>query len=100
MEQKMSENHHARPEGTGRHPAEDGLVHQAESAVQELFCSEVTGLMGQVVERKNMMAAWKRVKANGGAPGIDGMTIDELWPWLQLYWLQTKVALLEDRMLL
>jgi len=44
-----------------------------------------------------MMAAWKRDKANGGAPGIDGMTVDELWPWLKEHWPRVKVELLEDR---
>lgn len=30
-----------------------------------------------VVSRENMRRAWKQVKANGGAPGIDGITIEE-----------------------
>jgi RNA-directed DNA polymerase len=39
-------------------------------------------LMEQVVLPSNMNAAYKRVKANKGSAGIDGMTVDELSPWL------------------
>ena len=35
------------------------------------------GLMERVVERDNLRRAWRQVKANRGAPGIDGMTVDE-----------------------
>lgn len=34
-------------------------------------------LMGRVVDRANMRRAWKPVKANKGAPGIDGRTLEE-----------------------
>ncbi len=39
-------------------------------------------LMEQVVGRSNLNDAYKRVKANGGAPGPDGMTTGELHAWL------------------
>jgi len=34
-------------------------------------------LMEQILDRENVKRAWKRVKANKGAPGIDGMSIAE-----------------------
>lgn len=39
-------------------------------------------LMERVCERANLNRAYKRVKANKGAPGVDGMTVDDLYPWL------------------
>ena len=33
------------------------------------------GLLAQAVARENMQRAWKRVKANKGAAGVDGMDI-------------------------
>ena len=38
-------------------------------------------LMEQVVAGDNLNQAFKRVKANKGAPGVDGMTVDELRGW-------------------
>jgi RNA-directed DNA polymerase len=40
-------------------------------------------LMEKVCERENLNRAYKRVKANKGAPGIDGMTVGELYDWLR-----------------
>ncbi|MBC8391759.1 MAG: group II intron reverse transcriptase/maturase, partial [Deltaproteobacteria bacterium] len=38
--------------------------------------------MERVVTPSNLNAAYKRVKANKGSAGIDGMTVDELGQWL------------------
>src|SRR5262245_62376683 len=38
-------------------------------------------LMEEVCQRDNLNQAYRRVKANQGAPGVDGMTIDELANW-------------------
>jgi RNA-directed DNA polymerase len=43
-------------------------------------------LMEQVVERANALAALKRVKQNKGSPGVDGMTVMELPPYLAEHW--------------
>jgi len=34
-------------------------------------------LMEQICERENLIQAWDRVQANGGAAGVDGLTIEE-----------------------
>lgn len=39
-------------------------------------------LMEQVVWPANLRRAYRRVLANKGAPGVDGMTVDELGTWL------------------
>jgi len=38
-------------------------------------------LFERVLQRGNLQAAWKRVRANKGAAGIDGLTIDEFPEW-------------------
>ena len=52
-------------------------------------------LMERVVERGNVKAALKRVRQNKGSPGIDGMTVDELVPWLVENWEETRAKLLD-----
>ena len=37
------------------------------------------GLLQAVLSRDNRARAWKRVKANKGPPGIDGVTVED-WP--------------------
>ena len=34
-------------------------------------------LLAKILERDNLNRAYKRVKANKGAPGIDGMSVEE-----------------------
>ncbi|HIU95663.1 MAG TPA: group II intron reverse transcriptase/maturase [Candidatus Copromorpha excrementipullorum] len=40
-------------------------------------------ILGKILDRDNMNRAYRRVKANGGAPGVDGMTIEGALPWLK-----------------
>ncbi|OLR56654.1 group II intron reverse transcriptase/maturase [Hornefia porci] len=40
-------------------------------------------LLEAILDRRNMNKAYKRVKANRGAPGVDGMTIEEALPYLR-----------------
>jgi RNA-directed DNA polymerase len=52
-------------------------------------------LFEQVLQRENLQAAWKRVRANKGAAGIDGMTIDEFPAWAKSGHWKTVVTELE-----
>ena len=63
----------------GRNPGEAAIRMENQVSVENTQLPECTSIMGQVVERSNMQSAYKRVKRNGGAPGVDGMTIEELW---------------------
>ncbi|MEV0058063.1 group II intron reverse transcriptase/maturase [Saccharopolyspora shandongensis] len=36
--------------------------------------------------KENLLAALRRVEANRGAPGVDGMTTEELRPWIAQNW--------------
>ena len=40
-------------------------------------------LLERILDRDNLNRAYKRVKANKGAPGIDGMTVDDALGWLR-----------------
>jgi RNA-directed DNA polymerase len=50
-----------------------------------------------VVKRKNMLNAWKQVKANKGAPGIDGISIEEFPKYAHENWEGIKRSLLEGQ---
>jgi RNA-directed DNA polymerase len=51
-------------------------------------------LMEEVCERENLKQALKRVKANKGAPGVDGMTVQALPAYLREHWPSLRAALL------
>ena len=40
-------------------------------------------ILGKILNKDNLNRAYKRVKANKGAPGVDGMTIEEASQWLK-----------------
>ena len=50
-------------------------------------------LMDSICERENMLRALKRVEANDGAPGIDGMTCRQLRGFVKRTWQASKEAL-------
>ena len=43
-------------------------------------------LLERVLSRENMVLAWKRVKANKGSAGVDGLTIEETAEVLKTQW--------------
>lgn len=56
---------------------------------------DTSNLMEKILARNNMIKAYKRVKANKGSHGIDGMSVDELRDFLIEHWLNIKRKLLE-----
>ena len=90
----MNNKIHADSKGRERNFREYETVHHTNTAGTDPFHSGTECLIEAMVERENMMRAWKRVKANKGAPGIDGMTVDVLWPWLHTNWEQVRKELL------
>ena len=55
---------------------------------------ETCELLEKILSKENMTRAFKRVKANKGASGIDGMRVDELQPCLKDAWPKIKAEIL------
>ena len=49
---------------------------------RETYPKDGADLFEQVLERNNLNKAFKQVKRNGGAPGVDRMTVDGLLSYL------------------
>lgn len=49
-----------------------------------------TELLEKVLTSDNLAQAWKRVKANKGAPGIDGMTIEDFPDHARAHWAEIR----------
>lgn len=43
-------------------------------------------LLGKILARANLKRAWKRVKANNGAAGIDDVTVSDFPAWARDHW--------------
>jgi RNA-directed DNA polymerase len=81
--------------GGGRNPTAASGGAESVTATRGRTKAEVTAqLMEQVVERGNMWRAYERVLRNKGAPGADGMRVQDLKAWLQTHWPTVKAALL------
>jgi len=51
-------------------------------------------VMQEVLDPENLKEALKQVKANKGAPGVDGMTVKQLPDYLAVHWQQIEEQLL------
>jgi hypothetical protein len=49
--------------------------------------------MEQVLDATNMQSAWHRVRRNGGAPGMDGMTIAQFPAFARQHWERIRAQL-------
>jgi RNA-directed DNA polymerase len=54
-------------------------------------------LMSAVIERENMLKATKQVIGNGGAAGVDRMSVEDLHSYLRSEWPRIRQELVEDR---
>jgi len=74
-----------------------GRERQTFAAGREHAQPEAEELIGKVVRRENLMRALKRVCSNKGAPGIDGMTVDELTPYLKENWPRIREEIFSEQ---
>jgi group II intron reverse transcriptase/maturase len=68
----------------------DGMLETESNKGARSIASSETGegngaevLLERMLERSNLNRAYERVKQNGGAAGVDGMTVDEMLPYLK-----------------
>lgn len=66
----------------------DSAEYEGYVGVQSVGSQEEKGqdgadLLERILSRDNLNRAYKRVRANKGTPGIDGMTVEEAKPWLR-----------------
>lgn len=85
------DNHHQRLSGNQRMNSARIEEHQILKASKrgEALTER---LMEQICEPSNLNRAYKRVKANKGAAGVDGMTVDDLLEWIAVH----KESLIES----
>ena len=82
-------------QGKSKVPSNSMVLPNRESVNDEAF--DTSRLLEEVLERKNMLSALKRVISNKGSHGVDGMKIDELREHIQKHWNTIKAKLLETR---
>ena len=70
-------NPHSRDSGRNL-PRVESNGHQTDATRKGTPIHNETSLMEAILERDNMFAAYRNVKRNKGAPGIDNMTIEDL----------------------
>jgi hypothetical protein len=71
------------------------FARQADPACNEHAEDQIPVTLEKVLSRENMWRAYERVVGNAGAPGVDGITVDELKPWLQARWEAIRKELLD-----
>lgn len=55
------------------------------------------GMWAAIMDRANLQRAWKQVRANHGAPGVDGMSIEAFPAWAQEHWKEVAAGLESGR---
>ena len=60
-----------------------------------LDATRADALMEQIVDVDNLDRAWRQVRRNRGAPGPDGMTIQQFEAWAPQHWASVRQQLLD-----
>lgn len=72
---------------------ESSIVRQADTAIEDKAGPRTDKLMEEVLRKDNLIQALKRVQSNKGAPGTDGMTVDQLPGYLAKEWTRIREEL-------
>jgi RNA-directed DNA polymerase len=82
------------PKVAGRTCKSRGRERQAAVATEGNNSSKVADVMQEVVRRENLKQALKRVSANKGAAGVDGMKVEALKAYLREHWPEVREELI------
>jgi group II intron reverse transcriptase/maturase len=94
---------HQKPEQSGRTGGRGGEAKsktgrdEAESARRNRESSGQEDLLRQALARGNLVIAWRRVKANRGSAGVDGLSIQDTAEYLKTHWPQIRADLFAGR---
>ena len=74
---------------------EPGLVRQTAPASTDPIGPQTQTLLEEGLRRENLRTALKRVQSNKGAPGVDGMRVEDLPAYLRTEWHAIREQLLD-----
>lgn len=85
------------------YPVDNSVEHEGKQGVHRVYPvvpegrtnAQEYGNLERILSRENMQRAYKRVVANKGSHGVDGMATDELRDFLIREWPKIKIAILQ-----
>ncbi|HEY5546275.1 MAG TPA: group II intron reverse transcriptase/maturase [Gemmatimonadaceae bacterium] len=94
-EQTAAMPEHTRDRGDGIAEGAGGSARQASTAQGEAANGGTSALLEDVLRRENLTKAYTRVVQNEGAPGVDGVTVEDLKAYLRTHWPRVRESLLK-----
>ncbi len=95
-DQRAEKPEHAQEVGGGTAEGLRGSARQTSTAQAVFVRAETSALLEEVQRRENLAKAYARVVRNGGAPGVDGITVERFKSYLGTHWPRVREALLRD----
>jgi len=85
-----------RPDTPGEGGTGPGVIEESQASAASGPSRALTDrLMEEVCQRDNLNQAYSRVVANKGAPGVDGMTVEDLFTWIAGHKQELQSSLLD-----
>jgi RNA-directed DNA polymerase len=87
-------NRYARTMGAGRNAGSSATGATSAASDESQGTGQGEELIEQMIERDNLNAAWKRVRSNQGAEGVDGLDIEGTQTLIRREWDKIKARLI------